>query len=69
MALGSAGAVGVFMLVGRVLPDVVTIGVCAAALGAVFVMAFRRIRRRDREINERATQEHGGRQEPSVSSS
>ena len=69
MVLGSAGAVGVFMLVGRVLPDVVTIGVCAAALGAVFVMAFRRIRRRDREINERATQEHGGRQEPSVSSS
>ncbi|RLY92279.1 teichoic acid transporter [Kocuria tytonicola] len=51
MLLAAAAGAVVFVLAGRVLPDVLTIGVCGAALGAVFLAAFRRIRRRDRELN------------------
>ena len=53
MVCAAALAVGVFAVAGRFLPDVLTIVLCAAVLGVVFLGAFRRIRRRDREINDR----------------
>ena len=67
MTTAAGAGVGVFVLVGRLLPDVPTIGVCAVVLGAVFVAAFRRIRRRDDELNQAA--EQAGDQPSAVSSS
>lgn len=67
MVLAALAAVGVFMLIGRVLPDVLTIALCAAALGVVFLLAFRRIRSRDRALNEVPAPAQV--QEPAVSSS
>ncbi|MDO4919641.1 lipopolysaccharide biosynthesis protein [Kocuria sp.] len=52
MTAGAAVAVAAFTALGRVLPPIPTIAVCAVVLGAVFLGAFRIIRRRDRAINE-----------------
>lgn len=67
MVLAAALGAGAFTVAGRVLPDTVTIAVCAVLLGAVFVLAFRRIRRRDQELN-RADAQRAQDQDPAVSS-
>lgn len=51
MVLAAGVGAVVFAVLGRVLPDVLSIAVCAVALGLVFLAAFRRIRRRDHELN------------------
>lgn len=51
--LGAVGAAA-FAALAQVLGDVLSIAVCAAVLGVVFLGVFKRIRRRDAEVNREA---------------